>query len=246
VGFFAFVKLSFREALSKVKKKFESKKLIAIVAIFLSFNQIYFASSSFAAKGYRYWGYFQAAPSETKWTAAMSGPTTVLKDGAVEGWSFSASNDVIPATAPSDSPDFESLCADTPVIAGKIRVGLVINFGPDAIAPNNEMPPNTILTCSHVKKGATGVDVLNATVDVRNDKSGLLCGIEGYPKSECGPEIDMPEVAVAATANSVTSEENKEKEELGADLDIGPIIAVSLAGLIAIGLAVGIKRRRKI
>lgn len=244
MGFFAFVKLSFREALRKLKMKFESKKLFAIFAIFLSFNQIYFASNSVAAKGYRYWGYFQAAPSETKWTAAMSGPTTVLKDGAVEGWSFSASNDVIPATAPSDSPDFDTLCADTPELSGKIRVGLVINFGPEAIAPNNEMPPNTILTCTHVKKGATGVDVLNATVDVRNDKSGLLCGIEGYPKSECGPEIDMPEVAVAATSNSVTS--GDEKEELGADLDIEPIIAVSLAGLIAIGLAVGIKRRRKI
>jgi hypothetical protein len=229
-----------------MKNKFESKKIIAICAILLSVNQVYFATNSVAAKGYRYWGYFQAAPSETKWTAAMTGPTTVLKDGAVEGWSFSASNDVTPATPPNDSPDFDTLCADTPVLSGKIRVGLVINFGPESIAPNNEMPPNTILACAHVKKGATGVEVLNATVDVRNDKSGLLCGIEGYPKSECGPEIDMPEVAVAATANSVTSEENEEKEELGGDLDIGPIIAVSLAGLIAIGLAVGIKRRRKI
>jgi hypothetical protein len=30
------------------------------------------------------------------------------------------------------------------------------------------------------------------------------------------------------------------------DLDFGPIVAVSLAGLLAIGIAVGIKRRRNL
>lgn len=220
-------------------KVLKSKKLLAISLLIFA-APIFLTNTAQAAKGYRYWGYFQAAPGVTSWTAAMNGPSTKLLDGAVEGWSFSASNDVVPATPPNEEADFATLCADTPQAAGKIRVGLVINFGPDAIAPMNEMPPNTILTCALVKKNATGVDVLNATVKVRNDKSGLLCGIEGYPKSECGPEIDMPDL----TANSKQSS-SEEKEELTRDLDFGPIIAVVVAGLLAVGLAVGINRRRK-
>ena len=218
--------------------RISSKKILTFFIILLTSTPLFLSSSANAAKGYRYWGYFQAAPDATQWTPAMTGPTTALQDGAVEGWSFSASNDVVPATAPSDEADFATLCADTPQAAGKIRVGLVINFGPEAIAPNNEMPPNTILSCALVKKGATGTDVLNASVTVRNDKSGLLCGIEGYPKSECGPEIDMPDLTAMAY------EAAEEKEELEEDLEFGPILAVALAGLLAIGIAVGIKRRR--
>jgi len=216
------------------------KKVITFLILILTSTQFLLPTQANAAKGYRYWGYFQAGADATQWTPAMTGPTTVLKDGDVEGWSFSASNDVVPATPPSVEPDFATLCADTPQAAGKIRVGLVINFGPETIAPNNEMPPNTILTCALVKKGATGNDVLNASVTVRNDKSGLLCGIEGYPKSECGPEIDMPEQAATAYQSA------EEKEELEEDLDFGPIVAVSLAGLLAIVIAVGIKRRRNL
>ncbi len=218
--------------------RISSKKILTFFIILLTSTPLFLSSSANAAKGYRYWGYFQAAPDATQWTPAMTGPTTTLQDGAVEGWSFSASNDVVPATAPSDGADFATLCADTPQASGKIRVGLVINFGPEAIAPNNEMPPNTILSCALVKKGATGTDVLNASVTVRNDKSGLLCGIEGYPKSECGPEIDMPDLTAMAY------EAAEEKAELEEGLDFGPILAVALAGLLAIGIAVGIKRRR--
>ena len=39
-----------------------------------------------ADTGWRYWGYFQAAPGATAWTPAMTGPTVDVADGAVEGW----------------------------------------------------------------------------------------------------------------------------------------------------------------
>lgn len=219
--------------------KLKSRKLITFSFLMIAAPVFLITNTAHAAKGYRYWGYFQAAPGANSWTAAMTGPSTKLLNGAVEGWSFSASNDVVPATPPSDQADFATLCADTPEAAGKIRVGLVINFGPDAIAPTGEMPPNTILTCALVKKNATGIDVLNATVKVRNDKSGLLCGIEGYPKSECGPEIELPDLT------TTVKQGEEKKEELTRDLDIAPIIAVAIAGLLAVGLAVGINRRRK-
>jgi hypothetical protein len=50
----------------------------------------------------------------------------------------------------------------------------------------------------------------------------------------------MPDLTATAYQSS------EEKEELGEDLDFGPILAVCLAGLLAIGIAVGIKRRRNL
>ena len=58
------------------------------------------ASANAAEKGWRYWGYYQAVPGSTKWTAAMTGPTVDIEDGAVEGWSFVFSSDDIPSTPP--------------------------------------------------------------------------------------------------------------------------------------------------
>ena len=81
-----------------------------------------------ADTGWRYWGYFQAAPGATTWTAAMTGPTVDIKDGAVEGWSFVFSNDDIPSVAPSVKPNFTTICGNTKAVPGKKRIGLVVDF----------------------------------------------------------------------------------------------------------------------
>ena len=215
-------------------------RVIAVLLLTLT-STLALANPAAAEKGYRYWGYFQAAPESDDWVAAMTGPTVKLKDGAVEGWSFSISNEAVPAATPSKSADFATLCAGTPAASGKIRVGLVINFGPEIIAPNNEIPPNSIFNCALVKKDATGIDVLNTAVSVRNDKGGLLCGIEGYPANECGPEVDMP----SAEAIAAQSEESEEALELEAEMEFAPIIAVVLAALLAITLAITVKKRKR-
>ena len=49
----------------------------------------------------------------------------------------------------------------------------------------------------------------------------------------------MPDVSAMARQSE------EEKEELTRDLDFGPIAAVVIAGMLAVGLAVGINRRRK-
>lgn len=89
-----------------------------------------------AEKGYRYWGYFQAAAGASNWTAAMTGPTTILKDGDVEGWTFTASSNDIPATEPMAPPEFASLCDGVAEVTGKIRVGIVVDFGGAEVAPS--------------------------------------------------------------------------------------------------------------
>lgn len=82
-----------------------NKKSLSIISVLTMLAlSIITPQSAQADKGYRYWGYFQAAAGASNWTAAMTGPTTILKDGDVEGWTFTASSNDIPATEPMASP----------------------------------------------------------------------------------------------------------------------------------------------
>ena len=149
-------------------------------------------SANAADKGWRYWGYYQAAPGATKWTAAMTGPTVDIADGAVEGWSFVFSSDDIPSTPPRVKPSFASICAKTKADKDTKRIGLVIDFGTKAYAPKGEKVQKTLITCVTTAKTSQGIDVLGMAVKVRAAKSGLICGLNGYPAKECGVEIPTP------------------------------------------------------
>ena len=150
------------------------------------------ASANAAEKGWRYWGYYQAAPGANTWTAAMTGPTVDIEDGAVEGWSFVFSSDDIPSTPPSVKPNFASICGKTKADKDTKRIALVIDFGSKAYAPKGEKIKKTISTCVRTAKTSQGIDVLGMAVKVRAAKSGLICGLNGYPAKECGTEIATP------------------------------------------------------
>ena len=174
-----------------MKKKFAVLASLALLAATITPAQA-------AGTGYRYWGYFQAAPKATAWTAAMTGPTVDIADGSVEGWAFTFSSEAIPdATSPSVLPDFQSICGKTRAVAGKKRIAIVIDFGDAYLAPTGEKPLKTTKRCITIDKKAQGIDVLGKVVRVRGDKSGLICGLGGYPRKECGVEIPTP----AALAN---------------------------------------------
>jgi hypothetical protein len=72
------------------------------------------------------------------------------------------------------------------------RIALVIDFGSKAYAPKGEKVPRTIVRCVTTAKGSQGIDVLGQAVKVRSASSGLICGFNGYPKKECGVEIETP------------------------------------------------------
>ena len=169
-----------------MKKKFAVLASLALLAATITPAQA-------AGTGYRYWGYFQAAPKATTWTAAMTGPTVDIADGSVEGWAFTFSSEAIPdATSPSVLPDFQSICGKTRPVSGKKRIGIVIDFGAAYLAPAGEKPSRTVKRCINIDKKAQGIDVLGKVVRVRGDKSGLICGLAGYPRKECGVEIPTP------------------------------------------------------
>lgn len=145
-----------------------------------------------AEKGWRYWGYFQAAPGTSTWKAAMTGPTVDIADGAVEGWSFVFSSDDIPSQAPKVMPSFAKICANTKADKDTKRIALVIDFGSAAWAPKGEKIRKTITTCVRTAKASQGIDVLGQVVKIRAAGSGLICGLSGYPVKECGVEIATP------------------------------------------------------
>ena len=89
-------------------------------------------------------------------------------------------------------PDFQSICGKTRAVAGKKRIGIVIDFGASYLAPTGEKPLKTVKRCITIDKKAQGIDVLGKVVRVRADKSGLICGLGGYPRKECGVEIPTP------------------------------------------------------
>ncbi len=150
-------------------------------------------ASSAAEKGWRYWGYFQAAPSASVWTSAMTGPTVQMADGSVEGWVFTFSGGLVTnAAQPRVKPSFAKICGKTAAIAGTKRVALVVDFGRRVLTPKGEKVQKTITTCVSVPKEAIGFDVLGAVVKVRTSAGGFVCGFNGYPAKECGTEISTP------------------------------------------------------
>jgi hypothetical protein len=167
---------------------------LLIVAVAALISSVIVPSANAAEKGYRYWGYFQAAPGAKVWTIAMTGPTVPIAEGSVEGWAFTFSSDSIPdAATPRLAPNFARICGLVKKIpAGKKRIGLVVDFGSAFLRPKGEAMPRSFTKCVVVDKNAVGVDVLAQVVKVRTQSSGFICAFTNYPAKECGAEITTP------------------------------------------------------
>jgi hypothetical protein len=140
------------------------------------------------ATSYRFWSYWTGG---SDWTFSSEGAARRPPDGSVDGWRFAispASSSTIP---PRQSPSFHKLCGSTPAQDGDKRVGLVVDFGTSADAPEGESPPSMIATCAVVPDDANGYEVLMTVAQLRTD-SGLICGINGYPANECGVPVADP------------------------------------------------------
>ena len=180
----------------RIRKNPKILQLVAGLSCALLAATIFTPTAQAAEKGYRYWGYYQAAANSTQWKAAMTGPTVDIADGSVEGWIFTFSSNDIPSTPPSVKPRFSAICGKTKPEQGFKRIALVIDFGNPAIAPKGEKVKSTITRCVVTAEESQGIDVLAQELRVRTDKSGLLCGLNGYPSKECGAEIVAPKALI--------------------------------------------------
>jgi hypothetical protein len=216
-----------------------------------------------ASTAYRYWAFYLAHGST--WQYAQRGPASEYPaDGDVEGWRFALQTDAAGGLTPRDVPDFAALCASTPPKAGQLRVGIVIDFGVASDAPVHESPPAGVVPgCVYVADGASGAAVLQAATTMRigtGSKAGLVCGIDGYPTSECGPAVTVasaatpttrptkaptastttptsPSAAAVATASSVVPQRSSVVQSSAPAEDSPPVAGPAAASLVPLGAA---------
>lgn len=134
---------------------------------------------------YRFWSYWTGGET---WTYSNRGPAfRVPPDQGVEGWHFAVSPDSgSSARPPTGASSYPQICPGaSPATAGKKRVAVVLDFGSAGEAPLGESPPAPQVHCLEVDESATGLQVLQAVAPIRFHSSGLICGLDGYPKSEC-------------------------------------------------------------
>jgi hypothetical protein len=141
-----------------------------------------------AATAYRYWAFYVGHGSS--WQYSPRGPATEYPvDGDVQGWRFAVQADAANGLLPRAAPDFATLCASSPPKAGELRVGIVIDFGLATDAPAHERPPAGVVPgCVYVQDGETDMNAIQAAAAIRigtGSYVGLVCGIDGYPKTEC-------------------------------------------------------------
>jgi hypothetical protein len=92
---------------------------------------------------------------------------------------------------------FGSLCPGMgPAASGEKRVAVVVDYGTTDDAPPGERPPGagTVrVECVTVPADVKAVAVLNAAgVSLRWGSNGLVCGIDGYPRTECAAVVADP------------------------------------------------------
>ena len=218
--------------------------LVALVAAL--FTALAPAGAAHAA-AYRYWGYFHLQSGT--WAFAQTGPAQFTpKDGAVEGWRF-AVGDESSTRLPRATPSFEDVCGATPAVAGKKRVGLVLDYGRPADAETGT-PPAPAARCAVVDQKATGAEALAAVAGVRADK-GMTCAIDSWPASGCGGEVKQVSAAAKAADTPVTIAAAKKadaptpaKADQGTSTSTLVLIGVVVLAALAVG-AVALRRRSR-
>ncbi|MEU1434968.1 SCO2322 family protein [Streptomyces sp. NPDC005775] len=203
------------------------------------------------AAGYRYWSFWEGSGSG--WAYATQGPSLVRPDdGAVQGFRFAVSADSQDAAKPRRSPDFATICADTPAKGGSKRVALVIDPGTAADAPDGATPPAPRTACAQVPEDASSAEALASVAKpLRYGSDALLCAISGYPASGCGEQVagngrtdstrEATADASAPTSAGVTTGDGGTD---GGGPSAGVLVGVAAVLLLGIAAVAQARRRR--
>lgn len=150
----------------------------------------------------RFWGYYQL--TDGAWAFATTGADQQTPaDGSVEGWRY-AVGDLATPRLPRAVATFEQACATTPATPDTKRVGVVIDYGRQADAPEGAgEPPAARVACAQVPTAATGAQVLAAVAEVRVEDN-LVCGVDSFPATGCFEEVATPSPEVTAADEPVT------------------------------------------
>jgi hypothetical protein len=226
-----------------MKKLNRNIAVIFVASIFTSLFSITPAN----AVDYRYWTFW--VTTNDSWSFSNFGHAdekgSLATDQMVIGYKFAitGADNGLP---PTESAVFAELCPDTSEQAGALRVAVVVDFNDQSIAPEGETPPSAnLVKCVTVNDGQTAADALNATeLEVRAN-GGLLCGISGYPKEECGLEIasttsDPTTIATAEDTPTVDTPADEVTEPTNTNAQL-----IGLAAVLIVAFALVLKMRKK-
>jgi hypothetical protein len=156
------------------------------------------------AAEYRYWTFWTQEGDSWVFSPVGSASTNP-PEGSAQAWRFDATSPSVAGVPPADSPSaiFERACGDVLPIVGTKRVALVIDSGDPALSPEGEVPPSPTAYCAVGKLDTHGYDLLKTVVELRTD-NGFICGISGYPASECATPVT--DYVVSTPAQPITQE----------------------------------------
>jgi hypothetical protein len=187
------------------------------------------------ATTYRYWTFW--TPEGDSWAfSPLGSASTNPIEGSAQAWRFDATSPSVPGVPPADLPSevFERACSDVTPIVGTKRVAIVIDSGDPALAPDGETPPSPTAYCAVGKLDTNGYDLLKTVVELRTD-NGFICGISGYPVSECavpvtdyvasvGPQPITEPVVSDVVKDAALGSEQTNLAQLGSALVFGLIV----------------------
>ncbi|AKH82151.1 hypothetical protein AA958_07780 [Streptomyces sp. CNQ-509] len=200
-----------------------------------------------AAEGYRYWSFWDR--DGDSWVYATKGPGLERPaDGDVHGVRFAVSEESGGGPRPRGAAGFDAICGGTPPGDGGKRVALVLDFGTAADAPGGRTPPPARTECASVAEDATLGDALAAVAEpLRYDSNGLLCAIDGYPRSGCAEPAASDDGAGAGEARDKVDISTVPADEAD-DGDSGPSTG-TVGGLVMVAVLAGLTvwqlRRRR-
>jgi hypothetical protein len=219
------------------------KRNIAVIFVASIFTSLFSITPANAAD-YRYWTFW--VTTNDSWSFATEGAGTLkATDQMVTGFKFAitGADNGLP---PTESAVFAELCPDTSEQAGALRVAVVVEYNEQSIAPEGETPPSAnVVSCVTVNEGQTAADALSAAnLDVRA-KDGMICGISGYPKEECGLEIasttsDPTTIATAEDTPTVDTPAGEVSEPTNTNVQL-----IGLAAVLIVAFALVLKMRKK-
>jgi len=146
------------------------------------------ATPSHATTYYEYWSYWHKQPGSTSWQYSSVGSSGyyLQKGTQVEGWRFA-----LGTASPSDPKPRPTNVSYDQYCSGKdtdkaYRVLLVVDYGTQSSAP-----AGPVYSCYGFADSVTGYRVLTQQHSER-DSGGLICAIDGYPRTGCGETVSSP------------------------------------------------------
>lgn len=151
------------------------------------------AVPSSATTYYDYWSYWHKPPGATAWQYSNVGPSGYdlqPNNPQVEGWRYA-----IGTASPSDPKPrpvdvtYDDYCAGKNT-SSTYRVLLIVDYGTQSGAPSGP-----VYSCFGFgeHEQPNGYTVLtNNNEHTTRESGGLICGIDGYPKTGCGDVVSSP------------------------------------------------------